>query len=98
MAEQSWTNDVFWRVQQQFGAVGMTTGCDLPPLKPLTSNVEYAGCSLRADGSFVCNNSPPPSHARTSAAPRHDLAGCTLGVDGKFACVPETYPSSWVPF
>ena len=66
--EKCWTSDPFWRVQEQFGAVGLPGPCNLlPPLKPLTSNIDYAGCSLKIDGTFACNE-PPPVQLHTSRA------------------------------
>ena len=94
--EKCWTSDPFWRVQEQFGAVGLPGPCNLlPPLKPLTSNIDYAGCSLKIDGTFACNE-PPPVQLHTSRAASyalratshgsHEYKGCALGIDGKFTC------------
>ena len=93
--ERCWTSDPFWRVQEQFGAVGLPGPCNLlPPLKPLTSNI-YAGCSLKVDGTFACNEPAYTSRAASygsratshgSRAMSHDYKGCALGIDSNFTC------------
>ena len=100
--QQQCDTSAFWRMQDQLGAVGRCP-CGGQPAPPPPPNYNYTGCSIMANGEFLCNDQGyklmnqieqagrcplPPTRNCTPT----DFSSCTSLASGAFVCGSGSQP------